>query len=111
MAPSQIDQLVSRGYVVIDNAFDAEEAAGLELCLQLLDDSASLAPEPPGSGRDDSIRFVDESSAMLSIEVPSVLFATVAATFSAPYTYFTHLCDSSPRVLRTSAHSRRRYAG
>ena len=105
MAPSQIDQLVSRGYVVIDNAFDAEEAAGLELCLQLLDDSASLAPEPPGSGRDDSIRFVDESSAMLSIEVPS------AATFSAPYTYFTHLCDSSPRVLRTSAHSRRRYAG
>jgi len=69
MAPAQIDQLVSRGYVVLDGAFDAEEAAGLEMCLTLLDDSASLSPEPPGSGRDDSIRFVDEGSAMISVEV------------------------------------------
>ena len=68
ISPSQIDHLISRGYVVLDGVFDAEEAAGLELCLQLLDDSDSLAAEPDGSGRDDSIRFVDESSAMLSIE-------------------------------------------
>ena len=68
ISPVQIEQLISRGYVVIDGAFDAEEAAGLELCLQLLDDSDSLAAEPDGSGRDDSIRFVDEGSAMLSIE-------------------------------------------
>ena len=136
ISPSQIDHLISRGYVVLDGVFDAEEAAGLELCLQLLDDSDSLAAEPDGSGRDDSIRFVDESSAMLSIEAalhplhplctlsapdapdgPSAICAPCALCDLRSLRPALHLCTPSARLRALCAratlalHLRQRFVG
>ena len=68
MAPSATAHLINHGYVVLDDAFDREEASMLELAMRLIDDGITLAPaEAAGSGRDDAIRFVDAKSAMLPV--------------------------------------------
>lgn len=85
LSPQAIVDLFRQGYVVLDNAFDPSESGKLELAVRILDECGMLSESDAATGRDDSIHFVHERSAMLPVAAAIQRLKGYAETLQVPY--------------------------
>jgi len=97
------DDLFQNGFVIIDDAFEESEAKLLDRAMSILDDGVMLKGEDGNDGRDDSIRFVDERSAMVPIK--QVMQRLIGLAEALQPSYVAALEDGSWETIVAEGHT------